>query len=64
MRRRDMRSPFIHDAFKYVVKAYFNGIEGSEELGPYDDLHDAQALAQDINFGKVPAFAEAQVVAK
>lgn len=65
MRRSDMLSPFRRfntDAFKFAVKAYFDGVEGSDVLGPYDDLHEAQALVRRINMGVVKGFSEALVV--
>jgi hypothetical protein len=68
MRRSDMLSPFRRlaapGAFKTAVKAYFDGIEGSIVLGPYDDPREANALVERINMGKVKGFAEAQLVTK
>lgn len=68
MRRSDMLSPFSRlaapDAFKTSVKAYFDGVEGSTLLGPYDDAREAKQLAERINMGVVRGFTEASVVTK
>jgi hypothetical protein len=68
MRRSDLMSPFRRlaapDAFKNAVRAYFDGIEGSSILGPYDEPREAKALVERINMGKVKGFAHAELVTK
>jgi len=68
MRRSDMLSPFRRlaapDAFRTAVRAFFDGIEGSTILGPYDEPREAQALVERINMGTVKGFASAELVTK